>query len=192
MIASINGSISQINEDSLVITIGGLGIRVFVPTHLHNRLRVGDPLVLQTYLVVRQDALSLYGFETNEERDFFVLLLGVEGIGPRTALGVLSVLNPDAIRRAVASEQSEVFSRVPGIGKKTAQKILIHLQGRIQVETPLGQVASLGEVEAEILAALTTLGYSVVEAQTAIQAIPRDAPEDVESRLRLALQYFST
>ena len=192
MIASLNGIVSQVAEDSLVINLGGLGLRVYVPTHLRNRMSIGNNLELQTYLVVREDLLSLYGFETAEERDFFILLLGVNGVGPRTALNTLSVLNPDSIRRAVASEQSDVFSRVPGVGKKTAQKILIHLQGRICVESPLGQIASLGEVEAEVLAALTTLGYSVVEAQTALQTIPADAPQDVETRLRMALQYFSS
>ncbi len=193
MIASLSGIVSQVTDDSLVVSLSGLGLRVFVPAHLRSSLRTGESVDLHTYLVVREDALSLYGFETVDERDFFILLLGVDGVGPRTALNVLSILNPDAIRRAVASEQSEIFSRAPGIGKKTAQKILIHLQGRIHTETPLGPVASrLSEVEAEVLAALTTLGYSVVEAQAALQTIPRGAPEDVESRLRLALQYFSS
>jgi Holliday junction DNA helicase RuvA len=191
MIASLNGEITEIGNDSLVIRLGGLGLRVFVPSPLRNRLRPGEVIELQTHLVVREDALSLYGFETGEEREFFVLLLGVNGVGPRTALSVLSVLTPDAIRRAVVSEQSEIFSRAPGIGKKTAQKILLHLQGRIRAESLPGPPSALSEVEAEVLAALTSLGYSVVEAQTAIQAIPRDAAQDVETRLRLALQYFS-
>jgi Holliday junction DNA helicase RuvA len=120
-----------------------------------------------------------------------VLLLGVNGIGPRTALAILSVLSTDAIRRAVVSEQSDVFSRVPGVGKKTAQKILLHLQGRISAEAIAGFTSAITEIETEVLAALTNLGYSVVEAQTAIQAIPRDTPQDIEARLRLALQYFS-
>ncbi len=191
MIASLNGEITEIAHDSLVIRLGGLGLRVFVPSPLRNRLRPGEFIELQTHLVVREDALSLYGFETGEERDFFVLLLGVNGVGPRTALSILSVLTPDAIRRAVVSEQSEIFSRAPGIGKKTAQKILLHLQGRIRADSLPGPASALSEVEAEVLAALTSLGYSVVEAQTAIQAIPHDAAQDVETRLRLALQYFS-
>ena len=192
MIASLNGEITDIYNDSMVIRLGGLGLRVFVPSPLRARFHPGEMIDLCTYLVVREDALSLYGFETGEERDFFVLLLGVNGVGPRTALSILSVLTPDAIRRAVVSEQSEVFSRAPGIGKKTAQKILLHLQGRIRADSLPGPASALSEVEAEVLAALTSLGYSVVEAQTAIQAIPRDAAQDVETRLRLALQYFST
>jgi Holliday junction DNA helicase RuvA len=191
MIASLNGEITEIANDSIVIRLGGLGLRVFVPSPLRNHLRPGEVIELQTHLVVREDAWSLYGFETGEEREFFVLLLGVNGVGPRTALSILSVLTPDAIRRAVVSEQSEIFSRAPGIGKKTAQKILLHLQGRIRADSLPGPASALSEVEAEVLAALTSLGYSVVEAQTAIQAIPHDAAQDVETRLRLALQYFS-
>jgi Holliday junction DNA helicase RuvA len=191
MIASLIGEITEVTNDSMVIRLGGLGLRVFVPSPLRNRFRRGEVIELQTHLVVREDALSLYGFETGEEREFFVLLLGVNGVGPRTALSILSVLTPDAIRRAVVSEQSEIFCRAPGIGKKTAQKILLHLQGRIRADSLPGPASALSEVESEVLAALTSLGYSVVEAQTAIQAIPHDAAQDVETRLRLALQYFS-
>jgi len=104
---------------------------------------------------------------------------------------MLSVLSVDAIRRAVLSEQSEVFARVPGVGKKTAQKILLHLQGKISGEG-LADVAGMGDADAEVLEALTSLGYSVVEAQAALQSIPRDAVKDVEERLRLALQYFNS
>jgi len=103
---------------------------------------------------------------------------------------VLNSLTPDAIRRAVFHEQDEVFARVPGVGKKTAQKILLHLQDRIPAEAGLEPLSRLSDIDGEVLAALTTLGYSVVEAQAALQTIPRDAAEDVEERLRLALQYF--
>jgi Holliday junction DNA helicase RuvA len=106
---------------------------------------------------------------------------------------VLSTLSVDAIRRAVASEQSEIFARVPGVGKRTAQKILLHLQDRIKAGDvlELGGAASVAGVDEAVLEALTSLGYSVVEAQTAIQYIPRDTSQDVEERLRVALQYFS-
>jgi Holliday junction DNA helicase RuvA len=192
MIASLSGEVTQLSGDSAVVSLGGIGLRVFIAAPLRSRLRIGDRVGLFTHLVVREDALSLYGFETPEELDFFSLLLGVNGVGPRLALSVISVLTPDAIRRAVVSEQSDVFARVPGVGKKTAQKILLHLQGRIRSEGEFGPALSaLSDIETEVVAALTSLGYSVVEAQTAIQAIPKDAPETVEDRLRLALQYFS-
>jgi Holliday junction DNA helicase RuvA len=192
MIASLDGDVLEISSDSLVVGLGGLGLRVYVPAPLRDRVQVGDRIHLETQLIVRQDSMTLYGFETTEIRDFYTLLLGVDGIGPRSALSVLSVLSVDAIRRAVFSEQADVFSRVPGIGRKTAQKILLHLQGRIGREDELAPVARMTDVETEVLGALTTLGYSIVEAQAALQSIPRDTPQDVETRLRMALQYFST
>lgn len=191
MIASLSGRVQEINPDSIVVEVGGVGLQVYIPADLRASLRPGENVFLHTYLVVRQDQLSLYGFETKEGRDFFNLLLGVNGVGPRLALAVLSALTPDAIRRAVFHEQDEVFARVPGVGKKTAQKILLHLQDRIPGEAGLEPIARMSEVDSEVLGALTTLGYSLVEAQTALQMIPRDAPEDVESRLRAALQYFA-
>jgi Holliday junction DNA helicase RuvA len=191
MISILNGRILELYPDSLVVGLGGLGLQVFAPASLRDRLRPGDEVFLHTYLVVRQDALNLYGFETREEREFFLLLLGVDGIGPKSALAVLSTLTPDAIRRAVFHEQSEVFTRVPGVGKKTAQKILLQLQDRIPVVAGLEPVAGYTDVDTEVLSALTALGYSVVEAQAALQSIPRDTPEDLETRLRAALQYFS-
>ncbi len=191
MIASLNGIVLEADTDSLVIDLGGVGLQVFVPPALAATCHPGERLFLHTYLVVRQDALHLYGFETYEARHFFELLLTVNGIGPRLALAILSTLTPDAIRRAVFHEQAEVFAHVPGVGKKTAQKILLQLQDKIKPEAGLERVGFGGELETEILDALTALGYSVVEAQAAIQAIPRDAPQDLEARLRLALAYFS-
>jgi len=192
MIATLEGEVLELGADSLVIALGGLGLLVAVPGPLLDRIRPGERVFLFTHLVVREDALNLYGFENREGREFFHLLLGVNGVGPRIALAILSVLSTDAIRRAVVSEQAEVFARVPGVGKRTAQKILLHLQGRITGEGLGEQAIAFSDMEAEILGALTALGYSIIEAQTAIQAIPRDAPQDVESRLRLALQYFSS
>jgi Holliday junction DNA helicase RuvA len=192
MIASIQGEVLEVASDGLVIAVGGLGIKVLVPAPLRDSTRQGEQVALQTYLVVREDALTLFGFETQEAREFFTLLLAVNGVGPRTALAILSVLSTDAIRRAVVSEQADIFARVPGVGHKTAQKILLGLQGRIKGEIgPLEAATTITGVEAEIIDALTSLGYSVVEAQAAVQAIPKDTPVDVETRLRLALQYFS-
>jgi Holliday junction DNA helicase RuvA len=174
--------------------VGGVGLKVFVPTPLRDRLRRGEQVALRTQLIVREDLLALYGFEEAESLEFFNLLLGVNGVGPRLSLAILSVLSTDAIRRAVVNEQADVFARVPGIGRKTAQKILLQLQGRMgeAVGRVIEGVANLSDIETEVIGALTSLGYSVVEAQAAIQAIPRDAPMDVETRLRLALKYFST
>ena len=137
MIASLNGKIGDIFGDSLVVEVGGIGYQVYVPVAVRQQARNGEIIHLHTYLVVRQDALILFGFESREEREFFMLLLEVNGIGPRLALSVLSVLSPDAIRRAVFHEQADVFSRVPGVGKKTAQKILLQLQDRLPADSGL-------------------------------------------------------
>jgi Holliday junction DNA helicase RuvA len=191
MIASLVGKVQEVLPDSLVVQVGGVGLQVYVPATTRDHHRPGDAISLHTYLVVRQDLLNLFGFETREEREYFILLLGVNGMGPRLSLGVLSVLSPDAIRRAVFYEQAEVFSRVPGVGKKTAQKILLQLQDRIKMAPGLEPVAMTSDLDMQVVDALTTLGYSVVEAQAAVQSIPRETPEDLEERLRLALQFFA-
>jgi Holliday junction DNA helicase RuvA len=189
MIASLEGTISQILDDSVVVNVGGVGFRVFVPKNVSKEAELYKPRAFYTHLVVREDALTLFGFETIEERDLFVLLLGANGVGPRTALGILSAMSVGLVRKAVLSEEADLFSRVPGVGKKTAQSIVLHLQGKIKGEgIPLD--AGLRELDSDLLDALTGLGYSVVEAQAAIQTIPKDAPKDLESRLRIALQYF--
>jgi len=191
MIASLMGKVQEVLGDSLVVQVGGVGLQVYVPAATHDRHRAGDNISLQTHMIIRQDLLALYGFETREEREFFNLLLGVNGVGPKLSLGILSVLSPDAIRRAVFHEQAEIFSRVPGVGKKTAQKILLQLQDRIPMVPGLEPIGVLSDLDAQVIDALTGLGYSVVEAQTAVQSIPREAPQDVEERLRLALHYFA-
>jgi holliday junction DNA helicase RuvA len=190
MIASLSGTVSYIGADSIILEVGGVGIKVHIPAPLRDRLRAGETTYLHTHLIVRQDALILFGFETNEGREYFELLMSVDGIGPKSALTILSVMNPDAIRRAVFNEQADIFTRVPGVGKKTAQKILLYLQDKIKAVEGLAPISAMTDVDTEVLSALTTLGYSVVEAQAALQSIPRDAPTDVETRLRFALQYF--
>src|SRR5512143_534768 len=190
MIATLRGEISQIEENALVLEVGGVGLRVFVPSPVRTRLKVGEVLMLYTHLVVREDALTLYGFESQADRDLFHTLLGVDGVGPKVALSVLSTMTLDAIQRAVFSDEADVLSRVPGVGKKTAQKMALHLKDKLKPTDALARVASMSDTDGEVLAALTALGCSVIEAQTAIQAISKDAPDDVEERLRLALQYF--
>jgi len=192
MIASLSGKVLDIRNDAVVVDVSGIGFLVFIPASLKAQIHLGESIHLHTFLVVRQDLLALYGFETNEEREVFSLLLGVNGIGPRLALGILSTLNADTIRHAIIQENHEVFSRVPGVGKKTAQKILLQLHDRIPIITGLESLAIISDLDSEVLAALTVLGYSVVEAQAALQSIPRDAPQETEERLKLALQYFSS
>jgi Holliday junction DNA helicase RuvA len=191
MIATLRGEISQIEDNALIVEVGGVGLRVFVPAPLRGQSKAGEPVFLFTHLVVREDALILYGFESQGDRELFNILLGVDGVGPKVALSVLSTMTLDAIQRAVFAEEPDVLSRVPGVGKKTAQKIALHLKDKLKPGDGLSKLAAMSDTDAEVIAALTALGYSVVEAQAALQSIPRDAAKDLETRLRLALQYFS-
>ena len=190
MIATIRGEITQIEDNALVIEVGGVGMRVLVPAPLRGRMKVGEAAFLYTHLIVRETELTLYGFESQADRDLFNLLLGVDKVGPKVALSVLSTMNIEAVQRAVFSDEPELLSRVPGVGKKSAQKIALYLQDRLKPIDTLASVAAMSDSDSEVLAALTALGYSVVEAQTAIQSIQKDAPDEVEERLRLALRYF--
>jgi Holliday junction DNA helicase RuvA len=190
MIATLRGEITQIEENAVVLEVGGVGMRVFVPAAVRTRLKTGEVILLYTHLVVREDALTLYGFESQADRELFNTLLGVDGVGPKVALSVLSTMTLDSIQRAVFADEADVLSRVPGVGKKTAQKMALHLKDKLKPTDALARVASMSDTDGEVLAALTALGYSVIEAQTAIQSIPKDTPDDVEERLRMALQYF--
>lgn len=190
MISTLRGEIAQIEETSLIVEVGGVGLRVFVPAPLRTRAKTGETAFLFTHLVVREDALTLYGFESQSDRDLFNMLLGVDGVGPKVALSVLSAMTLDAVQRAIFADEGELFSRVPGVGKKTAQKIVLHLKDKLKPADGLSQLAAMSDADSEVLAALTSLGYSVVEAQSAIQSIPKDASKESEDRLRLALQYF--
>ena len=191
MIASITGKVQSKHTDSLILDIQGIGFDVTVTKSVLSEVEAGDIVFLHTYLVVREDMLALFGFRTVEEKQFFFFFLEAEGIGPRLAMAVLSTLSLDNIRTAVVSEQPEFFSRVPGIGKKTAQKIVIHLQGRISADAGFDMRKATSTAEDQVLEALVGLGYSIVEAQTAIQALPKDVPDTVEEKLRVALQYFN-
>jgi len=191
MIATLRGEITQVEDNAIIIETGGVGLRVFVPKPLRERTKAGEAIFLFTHLVVREDDWKLFGFESQADRELFTVLLGVDGVGPRTALAVLSTLNLDTVQRAVFSDEPELLSRVPGVGKKTAQKMVLYLHDRLKPVSGLEKLASMSDADSEVLAALTALGYSVVEAQTAIQSIPKDAPDEVEERLRLALQQFT-
>ena len=191
MIATIRGRVIDIETDRVVIEMGGIGVWVYIPDSLRFGLKTGETVSFHTHLVVREDSLTLYGFSSAEERQYFVLLMGVSGVGPRLALTTLSNVNPPAIRRAVFSEQAAIFQRVPGVGAKTAQRILLHLQGRIEAADDLEGLGTLADTDSQVIEALTAMGYSIVEAQASVQMIRKDAPDDVEERIRLALQYFA-
>jgi Holliday junction DNA helicase RuvA len=191
MIASIKGEITSKSENDLVINVGGIGFKVMAPKVTCAKEIVGNIINLYTYLVVREDALTLYGFETREERDLYTLILSINGVGPKTALSIISTLSVDAIISAALANRDEVFCQVPGIGKKSAQKIIIYMHDKVSQMTGKEIIPGFKDINSEVIDALVGLGYSVVEAQTAIQSIPKDSPEDLESRLRIALQFFS-
>jgi Holliday junction DNA helicase RuvA len=191
MISSLSGRVTHIDDSSLTLEISGVGFKVSVPKPLLAEAHVGQVLALQTYLVVRENELSLYGFSTMEARNLFVSLLGVDRVGPKLALALLSNLTPAALRAAVISGQSNVLGRVPGVGSKTAQKIVLHLADRIAPVDGDESALQLQTSDTELLEALTGLGYTVVEAQAALQSVPKDAPAEMEERIKLALRYFN-
>jgi Holliday junction DNA helicase RuvA len=191
MIASLSGRVAQIDETSLTLEISGMGFKVSVPKPMLLEAHIGQILSLHTYLVVRENELSLYGFPSQEGRNLFVLLLGVDRVGPRLALALLSSLTPAALRAAVSSGQSSILGKVPGVGSKTAQKILLHLTDRVLPAEGDQQALQLQASDGDLLEALTGLGYSVVEAQATLQSLPKDAPVELEERLKLALKYLS-
>jgi len=190
MIARLEGTVVDIGSDHLVVSVGGVGLRVHVPGDVLRGLSGRGVYVrLFTHLHVRENELALYGCSTQEQLDLFHLLLSVSGIGPRTALTILSSLSLERLRVAVGREQPDVLAQVPGVGPKTARRIIFQLKDKLAPGQIAG-VPALTDQDAEVIAALTALGYSVVEAQTALQNLPRDADLSLEEQIRLALAYF--
>lgn len=195
MIRLVRGTVAATGKGHLIIDIGGagggIGLRVFVPEPTLARFRVENKVTLHTFLQVRESELSLYGFENSEELAVFELLLGVSGVGPKVALATLSTLTPDALRLAVANKEPGIVARAPGVGKRTAEKIVLELQGKLgDASDDLSGLASAMDADSEVIEALTGLGYSVVQAQRAVQQIPSDVV-GVEERLRVALSRFA-
>ena len=187
MISTIEGQLASKAADHILVTVGGVGIEVSAPFSTIDKLN-SDRVFLHTRLVVREDSLTLYGFATTGERELFDAFLKISGIGPRLAVAILSTMSVDNIHNAVRNDRPELISRVPGIGKKTAQKIVLELQDKIPSALEAVPIGADGDTSAEVMDALTALGYSVVEAQTAIQSMPQDAPDSVEERVMIALQ----
>ena len=191
MIASLHGQVAATGKDWIVVRVGGVGFQVFVPqTFLTSFSQLGQEVTLYTHLHVRENELTLYGCGSEEELALFRLLLGVSGIGPKVALAILSALPPDRLQAAIAQEDEVTLARVPGIGPKTAKKLVFDLKDKVQAQRIGGEaVAVLTEADADLIAALTTLGYSVAEAQEAMRSLPAESLP-LEERVRLALAYF--
>lgn len=193
MIAFLQGALAASGRDFVVVQVGGVGFRVFVPQTLLDGLHGSEQeITLFTHLHVRENELTLYGCQSEDELALFRLLLGVSGIGPKVALAILSSLPPDQLRTAIAHEDVTALARVPGIGPKTAKKMVFDLRDKVAPELPVREPRpALTQADADLIAALTGLGYSVVEAQEAIRALPQE-PMPLEERVRLALAYFAS
>ncbi|MGC9469740.1 MAG: Holliday junction branch migration protein RuvA [Anaerolineae bacterium] len=186
MIAQLVGKVVRAEDGVVVVEVGGVGFSVYVPTDL--TLRVGDQAMLHTYLQVRENELTLYGFADLDEKQLFEMLLGVSGVGPKAALSLMSTLSPETLRRAILNGQPEVLARAPGVGKKTGQAIVLHLKDKVQRHP--GVEMQVTEDDADVIAALTALGFSIVEAQRALQQLPRDADMSLDEKIRQALTYL--
>jgi holliday junction DNA helicase RuvA len=194
MIRLVRGVVVARGKEYLVVNVGsqvsGVGLRVFVTEPIALQHNLNDSATLYTHLHVREDILTLYGFVTEDELSMFELLLGVNGVGPKVAMATLSTLTPDALRLALVNDEPALLARVPGVGKRTAQKIVLELKDKVQPSAiGLAALAHTTDVDTEVIEALTALGYSVVEAQRAVQKLPKDVV-GVEERLRLALSQF--
>lgn len=191
MIASVTGVVTAVQPSSVVVEVGGIGISLMCTPQAAAAATRGDTLGLHTSLVVREESLTLYGFLDSEQRDVFELVQTVSGVGPRTALAVLATLSPDDLRQAIASEDVASLTRVPGIGVKGAQRLIIELKDRLRAVAPTGAGVSAGSQET-VRAALVSLGWPARDADRAVAAVAGDAADeaDVAQLLRAALQHL--
>jgi len=207
MIAHLNGTVAGVSPDGAVIDVGGVGLRVQCTPDTLASLRLGEPARVATALIVREDSLTLFGFGSEDERNVFELLQTASGIGPRLALAMLAVHSPDALRRAVATEDLNALIMVPGIGRKGAQRIVLELKDRLGAP---GDFAGNGYAPArraepswrdQVQTGLTNLGWSARDAEVAIAAVeagsdgalgaPGAPAPDVATALRAALRKLS-
>ena len=196
MIASVEGRVAALSPDGAVVDVGGVGLFVACTPATLARLRAGTRARLATSLVVREESLTLYGFSDDDERTVFELLQTASGVGPRLAQGILAVHGPDAVRRAIATDDVAALTLVPGIGRKGAARIVLELKDRLGVEP--GAIAAIAASpaaawRAQVREALTGLGYTAREAEEAVSQLAdpdNDAP-DVAALLRDALRALS-
>ena len=205
MISHLRGTVAGLAPDAAVIDVGGVGLRVLCTPDTLASLKAGEPARVATSLVVREDALTLFGFATDDERNVFELLQTATGIGPRLALAMLAVHSPDALRKAVATEDLNALTMVPGIGKKGAQRIVLELAGKLGdpgdgVISGGGgsavRVTGVGEAwRDQVASGLVNLGCTARDAEAAIAAVAAETPEgvvpDVATALRAALRKLS-
>jgi Holliday junction DNA helicase RuvA len=200
MIGSVNGTLVETYPDGALVDVNGVGYRLLAPASVLARLPgAGEKVRLHTHLHVREDALTLFGFTTSEERDVFEVLIGVNGIGPKGGLAVLSVYTPDALRRAILGEDLDALTLIPGVGKKTASRMILELKEKLGAgDADLAPVAgspAVREALGEVRAALLQLGYTTTEAREAIERVAAEkatangnGAAGVEAMLKAALK----
>ena len=206
MISYIKGPLTAIEEDVIVVEAGGVGMGIHVPLSVLDRLPgIGREVTVYTYFQVREDAMSLYGFLNRQDREMFRQLIGVNGVGPKAALGILSTMTPDDLRMAIVTGDAKAISRAPGIGPKTAQRLILDLKDKISMEEVLGNLAlpcdggasaalgtaSMGEAAKEAVQALVALGYSNMEANKAVKQVEVTDTMTAEDVLKASLRYLS-
>lgn len=190
MIASVSGTIEHVSLDSVTIQVNGIGYRVYTLASVLGAVKIGDQVNFRTYLHVREDDMSLYGFQNPRELAFFKLLLQAPGIGPKTALNVMAIATVDTLIRAVSSGDVTLLTKVSGIGKKTAERIVVELKTKLEKEHP--ELSGKGpSVHSDVISALSSLGYSPIQAREVVRQLPEDL-KDVEAGIRAALKILGS
>ena len=193
MIASLYGKLESLGSDGAVINVGGIGFQVYMPTSTLSELgKIGEEVKLHTYLHLREDNAALYGFASTDELGLFQNLISVSGLGPKLALAMLSAMNIERLTMAIATSSADLLTEIPGIGKKMANRLILELKDKLGAGWITTPGVQLAEENAEVLAALTSLGYSVTEATRAVASLPPDSKLSLEEKVKLALQYFTT
>ena len=188
LVTSISGTLQRTGEDWVDVGMGGITLRVSVPdTAVDSIGRVGQDIILYTSLQVREDSISLYGFPTEDEKHTFETLLNISGIGPRLALAMLGRFSPMSLLQAVEAGDTRALSTVPGVGRRTASRIVLELKGKLDLD--FGRTDG-GGVDSDLVDALTALGYGYTEAHEAISRTESEAPD--EERIRSALEHLTS
>ncbi|MCX6004456.1 MAG: Holliday junction branch migration protein RuvA [Chloroflexi bacterium] len=193
MIAAVEGNIVSKGTNFIVLKVGPLNLMINVPGSTVSKLgHVGSAVLLHTHLYVREDNISLYGFSSPQELTLFKQLITVSGIGPKVALSLLTTLNAEQITSAIRGSNAELLSQVPGIGKKTAGRIILELKGKLEKGWDGEIISAIGQADSDAVAALTSLGYSIREATQALSSIPHKDGMLLEEKVRLALQQLAS
>jgi len=191
MIAGLQGKLESLGSDYVIIDVNGIAFLVYMPTSgLSSLGKIGEEVKIHTYLHLREDNAALYGFTSADELRLFQTLLGVSGLGPKLALAMLSAMSPDKLVLAIAGGSADLLTAVPGVGKKVAQRIILELRDKIGVGWMTTAGVQVAEENAEVLAALISLGYSVTEASRAVATLPPDPELSLEEKVKLVLQYL--